>query len=94
MCMFHKKNDKTPTATLIFRVFFRLLLVLQVLVIIICAYRILPILSCQCVPFTISALTIGMFLIQLICLAVCLLTKKKYYDKYQNTAAKCERLLD
>ena len=30
-----------------YRMFFRLLLVLQVLVIIICAYRILPILSCQ-----------------------------------------------
>lgn len=73
-----------------FRMFYNLLILLQVLVIIISVFRIVPFLRLSCVnPNAVLLMAFTLF-IQGVCIVVCLVTKRTYFKLYKDKVTKCD----
>lgn len=73
-----------------YRMFYNLLMLLQILVIIVCVLRIAPFLSLPCINPTAGLLIAFSLLAQVVCIVVCLFTKRKYFLWYQKKINECE----
>ena len=72
-----------------FRMFYYLLIILQVLVILISVFRIVPFLRLSCVNSNAVMLIAFTLFSQVTCIAVCLVTKRIYFKWYQKKVTRC-----
>ena len=72
-----------------YRTFYHLLMFLQMLVFIVCLFRVRPFFHLPCPNLNAIHLVYFTFAVQLVCLAVCLITKGKYYGRYKDTVVRC-----
>ncbi len=74
-----------------YRMFYHLLLLLQVLVIVVCVSRTVPFLQLPCTCPNAVMLIIVTSVVQIVCIAVCLFTKYHYLGRYNETVERCNR---
>jgi uncharacterized membrane protein YidH (DUF202 family) len=73
-----------------YRMFYHLLMLLQVLVFIVCLFRVRPFFHFPCANLNAIHLVYFTFAVQLVCLVVCLITSGIYYFwKYKKTVERC-----
>ena len=76
-----------------YRMFYLLLIVLQVLVMIVCIFRVIPFFQLPCANPDCVVLIVFTLVVQLGCIAICLFTKYHYFGKYKETIKRCEKYL-
>ncbi len=76
-----------------YRMFYHLLIVLQVLVMIVCIFRVLPFFQLYCANPDCVVLIAFTLVIQVVCVAACLFTKYHYFQKYKETVGRCNKYL-
>lgn len=74
-----------------YRMFYHLLLFLQVLVIVVCVSRTVPFLQLPCTYPNAVVLIVISLVVQIVCIAVCLFTKYHYLGRYNETVERCNR---
>ena len=72
-----------------YRMFYHLLMFLQVLVFVVCLFRVRPFFHLPCANLNAVHLVYFTFAVQLVCLVVCLITKGRYYGRYKDTVVRC-----